>query len=162
MNVITHTPTYTLSHHKASTPPPQQDPPEAPQDPEDKLPAWAPLANAAVVGGVIGVPSALGALENAFLGPEVATGLTWIATPIVAGLGVGYWAGRSAYEEFNGHPILTGLSALTAGGLAAAVSPFLKTPGAAFGWKGAAIATAIGAVGAGAATAIYMAKQTGE
>lgn len=162
MNVITHTQTYTPRLNLASAPQPTPPEDETPQDPEDKLPAWAPLANAAVVGGLIGAPSALGALENAFLGPKVASALTWIATPIVAGVGVGYFVGKSAHEEFNGHPILTGLSAVMAGGVAAAASPFLKTPGAVWGWKGAAIATAIGAIGAGAATAIHMANQDQE
>ncbi len=120
--------------------------------------AWVPLANAAVVGGAFGGASALGALEHQLLGAELASGITAVVTPLAAGIGVGYWAGKSAAKEFNGHPVLVGISALFAGGAAAVVSPFLKMPGAAYGWTGAAVATAVGAVGAGVITAVGIHK----
>lgn len=120
--------------------------------------AWVPLANAGIVGGAIGGASALGALEHQLLGAELASGITAVVTPLVAGLGVGYWAGKSAAKEFNGHPVLVGMSALFAGGAAAVAAPFLKMPGAAFGWTGALVAAGVGAVGAGVITAVGIHK----
>jgi len=120
--------------------------------------AWVPLANAGIVGGVVGGASALGALEHQLLGAELASGITAVVTPLAAGLGVGYWAGKSAAKEFNGHPVLVGMSALFAGGAAAVVTPFLKMPGAAFGWTGALVAAGVGAAGAGIITAVGIHK----
>lgn len=142
--------------------PPGQEPPATPpqdsfqpdQPKPEKYPAWTPLANAAVVGGLVGVPSILGAVEHSLFGPAVASGLTWVATPIVAGLAVGAYAFKSSKKEFNGHPILTGLTTLVAGGAAAVVSPFLKTPGAVWGWQGALIATGVAAAATGVISAV--------
>jgi len=136
------------------TPPPEDSyqPPQGPK--QEKYPAWTPLANAATVGALVGVPSALGALEHSLFGATAAGALTWVATPIVAGLAAGTWAFKSSKKEFNGHPILVGISTLVAAGGAAAISPFLKTPGALWGWQGAAIATGIAAGAAGVISAV--------
>jgi hypothetical protein len=129
-----------------------------PAEPKETYESWVPLANAGVVGAVVGIPAAIGALGNSFLGPELATGLTWTALPIAAGIGVGLWAAKGAKEEFNGHPVLTAISGLVAGGAAAVASPLLATAGSAFGWTGAGVATAVGALGAGVVSAVAIHK----
>ncbi len=151
------------------TPPQQPQQPDEPQDslepqkpqPPEKYPLWTPLANAGVVGALVGVPSALGALEHSLFGPVAAGVLTGVVTPVVAGLAAGTWAYKSSKKEFKGHPILVGMSTLVAGGAAALISPLLKAPGATYGWQGALVATGVaaGAVGIISAVGIYKANQ---
>lgn len=119
--------------------------------------AWVPLANAGVVGGVVGGASALGALEHQLFGAEVASTITGALTPIVAFAGVTYFTTRSAYKEFK-HPIIAGLAGLTAGTAAAVISPFAKMPGAAFGWTGAAVAAGVTAAATGIISAVGIHK----
>lgn len=125
-----------------------------PEQPKEKYEPWVPFANAAFVGAAVGIPSALGAIGNSLLGGELATTLTWTALPVVAGIGATMFAMKGAKEEFNGHPILTGISGLAAGGAAAIAAPLLATAGSSFGWTGAAVATGVGAVGAGVISAV--------
>ena len=86
------------------------------QEPTEKYESWVPLANAAVVGGAIALPTAVGALGHQFLGAGLATGLAVSVVPVATAVGVGAWAYNSAKEEFNGHPILTGLTTAVAAG----------------------------------------------
>ena len=143
---------------EAATLPEKFDPDTMEKALKERYEPWVPLANAAVVGGAVGAASALGAVEHALLGAEMAAAVTSYVTPLVAGVGIGYWAGKSAMKEFNGHPVLVGMSALFAGGAAAVLTPLLKIPGAAYGWTGAAVATAVGAVGAGVVSAVGIHK----
>ncbi len=151
MQIQTYRPTQSLKAHKVAVP--QQSAPTL-EEPKEKYEPWVPLANAAVVGAAVGIPSALGAVGNSLLGPQLATTLTWTALPVVAGVGATMWAIKGAKEEFNGHPILTGISGVAAGFGAAIAAPLLASAGSAFGWTGAGVATAVGAVGAGVITAV--------
>lgn len=151
MQIQTHRNTRPLQAPKAALP---KQPAATLEEPKEKYEPWIPLANAAVVGAAIGIPSALGAVGNSLLGPQLATTLTWTALPVAAGIGATLWAINGAKKEFNGHPILTGISGLVAGGAAAIGAPLLASAGSAFGWTGAGVATAIGAVGAGVITAV--------
>lgn len=124
------------------------------QEPTEKYESWVPLANAAVVGGAIALPTAVGALGHQFLGAGLATGLAVSVVPVATAVGVGAWAYNSAKEEFNGHPILTGLTTAVAAGAAGLGAMILSPIGANFGWTGVAVATAVGAVAAGGITAV--------
>lgn len=99
---------------------------------------WVPLANAGVVAGLVGIPSAIGAIGASTLG-QVATG---VLLPLTAAAGAGYLAYRSAKKETY-HPVIIGMSTLAAGGIAGMVSPFLAFPGASWGFKGALIAAGV-------------------
>lgn len=161
----THIPTnpaFKATPPKANGLPDKFDPDTMEKGFKEPYESWVPLANAAVVGGAVGACSLLGAAENALLGAGAASAVTAFLTPVVAGVGVGIWAGKSAYEEFNGHPILTGLSAIFAGGVAAVAAPIAKMPGAAFGWTGAAVATGVTAAAAGGISAWGIHKENRE
>lgn len=125
-----------------------------PSDPSKELkepyPAWTPLANAGVAAAVVAIPAFLGAGGNSAFG---ASEFIPLGVSVLAGGTAGTLAYRSAHKEFKGHPVLTGLSTLVAGGASAVIAPFLSIPGAAYGWKGAAIATAVAAIGTGVITA---------
>ena len=129
-----------------------------------KYEPWVPFANAALVGALVGVPSALGAVENQLFGPAVAGALTAFVTPVVAGLGAAAYTFKGANKEFNGPPILVGGSTIIAGVVAGAAAPFLKAAGAAWGWQGAAIATGVAATLTGviSAVAIHKANQAAD
>jgi hypothetical protein len=118
--------------------------------PKERYPAWTPLANAGVVGLLVAVPAFAGAAGNAVFGasPYLPVGVS-----ALAGAGAGTWAYKSSMKEFRGHPVLVGLSTLGAGVVAAVAAPFLSIPGAAYGWKGAAVATAVAAIGTGVVSA---------
>lgn len=124
--------------------------------PQDSFESNVPFANAGFVGGAVGVASAVGAVGHSVFGAGTATALAWSALPVAAGLGVGLYAARGAQEEFNGHPVLTAIVGIGTAGAAAVAAPILATPGAAFGWKGAAVATVVGALGAGIVSAVGM------
>jgi hypothetical protein len=125
-------------------------PSEASQEPKELYPAWTPLANAGVAAAVVAIPAFLGAAgQSAFGSSEFIP----LGVSLVAGGTAGTLAYRSAHKEFRGHPVLTGIRTVAAGGVSAVVAPFLSLPGAAYGWKGAAIATAIAAIGTGVISA---------
>ncbi len=126
-------------------------PSEASAQPKERYEAWVPLANAGVVAGVVGVPSLLGAAGHAVFGasPFIPIGVAAVATA-----GAATWSYKSSMKAFNKHPILVGLSVLTAGTAAALAAPFASIPGAAYGWKGAAVAMAVAGVGAGVISAV--------
>ena len=88
------------------------------------------------------------------MGAGLATGLAVSVVPVATAVGVGAWAHNSAKEEFNGHPILTGLTTAVAAGAAGLGAMILSPIGANFGWTGVAVATAVGAVAAGGITAV--------
>ncbi len=126
--------------------------PSTPTDakPRERYKAWVPLANAGVVAALVAVPAFAGAAGNALFGahPMVTTGVG-----AVTAAGAGTWAYKSSKKEFNGHPVLVGLSTLTVGTVSLLAAPILSIPGAAYGWKGAAIATAAAAIGTGVVSA---------
>lgn len=138
-----------------SQPAPEQ-PSAPPQESKDSYSAWTPLANAGVVGAAVAVPTALGAIGNSLFpnaSPLVQGGLA-VGTAVLMGAGAATWAVRGAKEEFNGHPILTGISGLVIGGGAALAGGLLSPIGISGGWTAAAIATGVAAVGAGVITAV--------
>lgn len=129
---------------------------QAPPAQEDGYTAMDPFFNAAAVGALVAVPTALGALGNSVFpdaGPVGKLALT-TATFVATGIGAGAWAAKGAKEEFNGHPILTGITTVIAGGAGALGGALLSPIGGHFGWTGAAVATGVAAVGAGVVSAI--------
>ena len=79
------------------------------------------------------------------------------------GLGAGLWAVKGAKEEFNGHPILTGIAGLAAGGAGLVGGALLSPIGVSYGWTGVAVAAGVGAIGAGVVSAIGIhASQKGD
>lgn len=130
----------------------QQEPPAQ----HDSYTAMDPILNAATIGALVAVPTALGAVGNTLFpnaGPVGELALT-TATFVATGIGAGAWALKGAKEEFNGHPILTGITTVVAGGAGALGGALLAPIGTHFGWTGAAVATGIAAVGAGVISAI--------
>ena len=127
-------------------------------EPQEKYEAWEPFANAAVVGGAVAVPTALGAIGNTLFpnaGP-LAKGAMVLGSTAIAGTAAGIWAVKGAKEEFNNHPVLVGISGLAAGGIAALGTSFLSPIGAAYGWTGVGVATAVAGIGAGVVSAVGM------
>lgn len=127
-------------------------------EPQEKYEAWMPFANAGVVGALVAVPAALGAIGNALFpdaGP-IAKGAMVLGLATAAATGAGMWAINDFSEEFNGHPILTGMGGLMAGGAAFVGTAALSPIGVSYGWTGAAVATGAAAVGAGVISAVGM------
>lgn len=126
---------------------------------EEKIPAWAPFANAAIAAAVVGAPAAIGAGGAALIGPAANSEAAGLVISAVGGIGAGTYAFKSSMKEFRGHPVLVGATTLGAGFGTAIALPLLMAPGVSYGWQGAAIAAgAVGAV-AGLGTAFAMFKQ---
>lgn len=134
--------------------PPQQD--SGSQEPKESYSAWTPLANAGVVGAAVAVPAAVGALATSVFpnaGP-LAKGAMVVGSAAALGLGAGLWAVRGAKEEFNGHPVLTAISGVMAGGAGMLGGALLSPVGVNYGWTGVAVAAGVGAIGAGVVSAV--------
>ncbi|MBI3927167.1 MAG: hypothetical protein HY319_16645 [Armatimonadetes bacterium] len=112
-----------------------------------------PLKEGLVGAALIGVPSAIGAAENALVGALGATAVTTFLSPTAGAVIGGVWAGRTAYKATNENPLYTGLAAVAGAGVGAIAFPILKLPGAWGGVTGAAVATA----GVGIGVAIWAA-----
>lgn len=126
------------------------------QEPKETYSAWDPVKNAGVVGAAIAVPTAMGALASSLFpnaGP-LAKGAMVLGSATALGLGAGLWAVKGAKEEFNGHPILTGMSGFLAGGAGLVGGALLSPIGVGYGWTGAAVAVGVGAIGAGVVSAL--------
>lgn len=123
--------------------------PEA--QPKERYSLWTSLENAGLIGGLVAVPTFMGAVGNAVLGAHP---LVPVGVSALSAAAVGTYSYKSAMKSFNGHPVLAGMATFMGGITAAMVTPFLSIPGAAYGWKGAAIATAVAAAGTGAVSAI--------
>ena len=108
-----------------------------------------PFKEGLTAGLVVGVPSAVGALEKSILGTGGSAALTLLLSPTAGALIGGVGLGAMAYRGTNHNPIYTGLAAIAGAGVGAAAWPLLKLPGALGGTTGAMVAT--GAVAAGAA-----------
>ena len=135
------------------------------QEPRETYSAWDPIKNAGVVGAAIGVPAAIGAVTSSLFpnaGP-LAKGAMVLGSATALGLGAGLWAIKGAKEEFNGHPILTGISGFVAGGAGLVGGALLSPVGVSYGWTGVAVAAGVGAIGAGVVSAIGIhASQKGD
>jgi hypothetical protein len=138
---------------------PQRDTYSSDPKSEEKIPFWAPFANAAIAAAVVGVPAALGAGGAQLIGPAANSEAAGLVVSAVGGVGAGCWAFKSSKKEFNGHPILVGMSTLGAGFGTALALPLLVAPGAAYGWTGAVVASGVVGAAAGVATAVAMIKQ---
>lgn len=143
-----------LKNQPKATPTESGQQSQEPQEPVEKYESWVPLAYAAAAGGAIAVPTAVGAVANQFLGAGLGTALSASVVPIATAIGVGAWTYNGAKEEFNGHPILTGITTAVAAGAAGLGAMLLAPIGSQFGWTGVGVATAVGAVGAGVISAV--------
>lgn len=128
----------------------------APQEPQESYSAWDPVKNAGVVGAAIAVPAALGAVCNSLFpnAGTLAKGAMMLGSATALGVGAGLWAVKGGKEEFNGHPILTGMTGLLVGGAGMAAGALLSPIGLTYGWTGVAVAAGVGAVGAGVISAV--------
>jgi hypothetical protein len=145
----------TRANQKAA-PAPQQAQTSETSEPKETYQPWVPFANAGVVGAAVAVPTAIGAIGNSLFpnaGPIAKLAMV-TGTSVAAGLGVGLYTAKGAKEEFNGHPILTGITTFVAGGAAALGAAVLSPIGFSYGWTGAGVATAVGAIGAGVISAV--------
>ena len=110
-----------------------------------------PLKEGLTGAALIGIPSAVGALQNAALGGLGATAVTAIAGPTLGAVIGGVWMGHAAYKGTNENPIYTGLAAIAGAGVGAVAFPLLQLPGVWGGATGAAGA----AGGIGVAVALW-------
>ena len=126
------------------------------QEPKESYSAWTPLANAGVVGAAVAVPAAVGALATSVFpnAGTLAKGAMVVGASAALGLGAGLWAVKGAKEEFNGHPVLTAISGVVAGGAGMLGGALLSPVGVNYGWTGVAVAAGVGAVGAGVVSAV--------
>lgn len=146
--VVLSRPTLPQALSSASAPAPDAEP--AP--PREKLSLSSNVLQATAL---VGIPSAVGALEHGLLGTANSALLTLVAGPTAgAFLGAGI-LGVSAWKATRGNPIYTTLAGLGGMGVGMVAWPLLKLPGALGGWTGAAVATGI----AGAAAAGWVLSQ---
>lgn len=116
--------------------------------PKERYEAWVPLANAGLVALAVGVPSLLGAAGTAAFGSSTGSSLGLFVAGAVGGGTYGYQSSKNDY-----HPVYRAFSIMVPGGGAALAAPILGAAGSFCGFKGAAVATAVAAVGAGVVSA---------
>ena len=148
--VVLSRPTLPQALSSASSPAPAAQADPAP--PREKLSLSANVLQATAL---VGIPSAVGALEHSFLGAANSALLTVAVGPTAgAFLGAGI-LGVSAWKATRGNPVYTVLAGLGGMGVGTVAWPLLKLPGALGGWTGAAVATGL----AGAAAAGWVLSQ---
>ena len=139
---------------------PSNETPEPPKEPKyDTKEVFQMSAAGGLLGaGVLGVPAAAGAAMTGLSGGGKA--LFALASPVVAAVGVGAYAGYATHKSTNGHPVLTGMAAIGGAAVGGVGTQFGVLPGLAWGWKGAFGAAALGAVAVAGLVAYTASQQT--
>lgn len=108
-----------------------------------------PLKEGLTIAAVVGIPSAVGAAESAWLGGAASTALTVAVSPAAGALLGGSIGGYMGYKGSNDNLFYGGLAGLAGAGVGAIAWPLLKLPGVWGGPVGAAVAA--GGLGVGVA-----------
>lgn len=136
----------------------QATPQKSQESDEKKSDVFEMAASGGLVGAaVLGVPAAAGAALNGLSGGGKA--LVAFASPVVAAVGLGAYAGYATHKSTKGHPVLTGMASLAGAAVGGVGTQVGVIPGLAWGWKGALGAAVMGAAVVGGMTA-YAAHQT--
>ena len=122
--------------------------------PRPRLSSWKALKSAGIAGGLAAVPAFLGAGGAALLGGGGFFLTTGVGLVSVAAAGT--LAFQSIVKRHGGLFAVLGTLGAVVG--AAQVAPLLSWAGSTFGWQGAAMTTALVAVGAGVASAVSISK----